>query len=100
MNLRPKDHTQQEELIAQVLDEFGMRYEQQYSLIPYTLDFYLPELKMCIEADGVYGHFRKRDVKRDMALTSGYKVQYILHVEGTIYEEVKEVIWQALSNLQ
>ena len=30
MNLRPKDYTAQENLIAQVLDELGLRYDQQY----------------------------------------------------------------------
>ena len=100
MNLRPKDYTAQENLIAQVLDELGLRYDQQYEAYPYTLDFYIPEVRMCIEADGVYGHYRKRDIKRDMELMKRSTVNHILHVEGTIYSEIKETIWEALNNLQ
>ena len=55
---------------------------------------------MCIEADGVYGHYRKRDIKRDMELMKRSTVNHILHVEGTIYSEIKETIWEALNNLQ
>ncbi len=100
MNLRPKDYTTQENLIAQILDELGLRYDQQYETYPYTLDFYLPEVRMCIEADGVYGHYRKRDVKRDMELMKRPTIDHILHVEGTIYLEIKETIWVALNSLQ
>ena len=32
MNLPPKDYTQQETLIAQVLDDLGLRYEQQFQI--------------------------------------------------------------------
>jgi very-short-patch-repair endonuclease len=100
MNLLPKDYTKQEDLIALALDEFGIRYDQQYMIRPYTLDFYLPEIKMCIEADGIYGHSRKRDVKRDLALIQTTKIEYILRVKHTKYLEIKETIWQALNNLE
>ena len=100
MNLLPKDYTKQEDLIALALDDLGMRYDQQYIIRPYTLDFYLPEIKMCIEADGIYGHSRKRDVKRDLALIQTTKIEYILRVKHTKYLKIKETIWQALNNLE
>lgn len=99
MNLPPKDYTQQEYIIAQVLDELGMRYEQQYPVSKYTLDFYIPDIKMGVEADGVYGHFRQRDVKRDFELMMYPNIESILRIEGTTYSEIKEILWQALNKL-
>lgn len=99
MNLPPKDYTPQEQLIAQVLDEYGLRYEQQYSISKYTLDFYIPEIEMGIEADGIYGHFRKRDIQRDFELMMYPTLKAILRVEDTTHKEIKETIWQALSKL-
>tara|TARA_Y100000310_G_scaffold335198_1_gene416657 strand:- start:2294 stop:2590 length:297 start_codon:yes stop_codon:yes gene_type:complete len=97
MNLPPKDYTPQEHIIAQILDEFGLRYEQQYPLSKYTLDFYIPEIKMCIEADGIYGHFKRRDVKRDRDLMEYPIIKDILRINETTYPEMKETIWQALN---
>ena len=100
MNLPPKDYTPQEIIIAQILDEFGLRYEQQYPVSKYTLDFYIPEVKMGIEADGIYGHFRKRDVRRDFELMAYPAINLILRIDGTIYTEIKETLWQALNKLE
>ena len=65
MNLPPRDFTKQENLIAECLDEFGIRYEQQLEFFPYIVDFFVAELEMVIEADGIYGHLQKKDKKRD-----------------------------------
>ena len=65
MNLLHKDYTLQENIIADCLSEFGLRYEEQYNFWPYTVDFYIPEIKWILEADGKYGHLQKRDKKRD-----------------------------------
>ena len=98
-NILPKDYTKQEDIIADCLSEFGMRYAQQYSFFPYTVDFYLPEINMVIEADGIYGHLKKRDIKRDMDLVNKYKVEHILHIEDKKKEQIKETLWQGLNNL-
>ena len=100
MTLPPRDYTQQEQLIARVLDEFGLRYEQQYPSGNYFLDFYIREIQMVIEADGVYGHFRKRDAKRDFDLLQMPHIENILHIEDTTYSEIKETLWRALSKLE
>jgi len=100
MQVLPKDYTPQENLIAECLSEFGLRYEQQYEFWPYTADFYIPELKMVIEADGKYGHLRKRDIKRDIALGKHDDVVYILHVQLFTKERIKEILWQGLNKLE
>lgn len=99
MNLPPKDNTPQEIIISKVLDEFWLRYDTQHFFLQFIVDFWIPELGMIIEADGVYGHLKKRDMKRDMALMNVPQVKNILHVKDTQYEQIKETIWQALNRL-
>ena len=100
MTLLPRDYTAQENIIAECLSEFGLRYEQQNEFWPYTPDFYIPELKMIIEADGKYGHLRKRDVKRDIELGRNENVVYILHIRESTKEKIKETLWHGLNNLE
>ena len=99
MNLLPKDYTDQENIIAECLSEYGLRYDQQYEFWPYTTDFYISEIKMVIEADGTYGHLKKRDLQRDMDLVNKHEVYYILHIEHEKKDEIKETLWQGLNKL-
>ena len=100
MNLPPRDFTKQENIIAECLDDFGLRYEQQYDFPPYTVDIYIPEINMVIEADGKYGHLQKRDSKRDVYITSTHNVKLLLHIKDTTKEKIKEILWQELNNLE
>ena len=95
----PKDYTSQENIIADCLSDLGLRYEQQADFAPYTPDFYIPEIKMIVEADGKYGHLRKRDVKRDIALSKHDEIEYILHIRAFTKKRIKETLWQGLNKL-
>jgi len=99
MNLRPKDYTKQEQLIAAELSRLGLRYDQQVEMYPYTADFFVPELGLIIEADGVYGHLRKRDAYRDSEIMRIFGIENILHIKDTTKEGIKDTLWQALDNL-
>ena len=99
MNLPPRDYTEQEQIIARCLDEFGLRYEQQAYYHPYIIDFYIPEIKMAVEADGVYGHLSKRDRKRDKDLLSLEDIEYIIHIKETTLEKIKAKLWLELTKL-
>ena len=66
--MRPKSFTPQENLIAKVLDETGLRYARQVPIGNYTVDFLITEMNVIIEADGPIGHLAKRDAKRDADL--------------------------------
>jgi len=96
----PKDYTSQENIVADCLSEFGLRYNEQHTFWPYTVDFYIPELNMVIEADGKYGHLRKRDVKRDIFLSEQAEVENILHVRETTKERIKDNILTSLEKLK
>ena len=99
MNLPPRDYTDQENLIADCLSKFGMRYDQQVYYHPYIVDFYIPEIKMVVEADGVYGHLSKRDRKRDEDLLLLDDIEYIIHIKETTLEKIRESLWQELTKL-
>jgi very-short-patch-repair endonuclease len=89
----PKDFTAQEQLVAQCLDELGLRYAQQVEIDRYTVDF-LIEDNIILEADGYYGHSRKSDKKRDAILLEyGY---CIIHIKSQAKAQIKLEIEGAL----
>ena len=98
MRFLPKDYTDQEQLIAEELSELGLRYDQQVPIQSYTVDFFVPELGLVIEADGVYGHLRKRDTYRDSELMRIYGISDILHIKESTKEGVKDTLCRVLEN--
>ena len=99
MRYLPKDYTRQEQLIADELSELGLRYDQQVPINQYTADFFVPELGLVIEADGVYGHLRKRDAFRDSEIMRVFGIENVLHIRENTKEGVRETLCQALENL-
>lgn len=99
MNIHPTDYTKQENLIADCLSELGFRFEQQTHFGNYQVDFWIPDLRLVIEADGVYGHFKKRDVRRDDFLLSEDEIENVFHVKVQTKTEIQEELWRALSRL-
>ena len=95
----PRDHTAQENIIEEYLSEWGLRYEAKASVPPYTVDFYIPELSMVIEADGGYGHLSKRDRIRDRNLIQTGDIQIVLHCKETTKSKIKEFLWRELNKL-
>ena len=95
----PKEDTQQERLVADCLIDLGIRYADQHEFNPYIVDFYIRDLKMVIEADGIYGHFREKDRKRDADLLEYDEVEHVVHIKETTKTKIKEAIWQALRKL-
>lgn len=100
MNLLPRDYTTQENTIAKCLDEFGLRYDMQVEYYPYTVDFYIPELFMVVEADGKHGHLSKRDAKRDAYLLELDDIKHVIHVKELSKERIRETLWLELDKLK
>ncbi len=95
----PRDYTAQENLIAECLSIFGIRYDQQYDFPPYTVDFWVSDLQLVVEADGVYGHLQKRDELRDINLMEYPNVEWVLHITSTTKKDIEEELWQGLNRL-
>jgi hypothetical protein len=54
---------------------------------------------MVIEADGMMGHLRKADAKRDEALMETSDIEYVLHITSTTSDSIMEELCLALDNL-
>tara|TARA_R110000824_G_scaffold223161_2_gene410950 strand:- start:584 stop:874 length:291 start_codon:yes stop_codon:yes gene_type:complete len=79
--------TPQEVKIASYLSELGLRWESQRQVGKYFVDFWIAEIGTVIEADGVYGHFSKKDKERDsFLLDSG--VDHVLHIRSENSHEI------------
>ena len=90
-----KSHTLQENLIARVLDEVGLRYTWQTPVGKYVPDFIITEMDVIIEADGPFGHLAKRDIKRDADLIEmGFNE--VWHLKEKTYKDIKDRLWQEL----
>ena len=83
------------------MSKLGLRFTEQFNISKYTVDFWIPELSMVIEADGMMGHLRKADAKRDAELLEDteVEVEHILHISSTSHEPIMEEICQALDKL-
>jgi very-short-patch-repair endonuclease len=98
MGPKPKDFTPQELLIMSVLDEIGLRYAPQYTIGTRWADFFIAELNAVIEADGVYGHLRRADRKRDAEILAA-GIEHVFHVDAKTRPRIKEQIWEFLNTL-
>lgn len=83
------------------MSKLGLRYTEQFNISKYTVDFWIPELSMIIEADGMMGHLRKADEKRDEELLADteIEVEHIVHISSISHEPIMEEICQVLDKL-
>ena len=72
----------------------GFRFRRQYSIGPYVLDFYCPELKLGIEIDGD-SHFhagaQEYDRKRQDFIDS-FGIQVLRFLNTDVYESIEGVL--------
>jgi len=54
-----------ERLMKEFLIKQGIKFEQEYKIGKYWVDFYVPEMNLCIEVDGNYWHSLEKQVERD-----------------------------------
>lgn len=97
---RPKEFTDQEQIIALCLDGLGMRYEQQQAFGKYTVDFFIPDLSLVIEADGIYGHLKKADSERDAELIAFPEVERIFHINAQKKENIEKILLEFMVCLE
>jgi len=101
-----KNQTDAEKKLWQVLRNRGLsgaKFRRQFSLDKYILDFYSPDMKLCIEADGGQHYTNEGEQKDGMRTTAlhdlGIQVlrfsdrDILLNIEG-----VCEVIQKAIEN--
>lgn len=92
-----------ERMVARELARLGQRYEQHKWIGPYCVDFYLPDRRMILEADGTYWHsradMRARDIERD-AFHRAHRFHVIRLGESTIKHDAAGAVERTLSRHQ
>jgi len=102
LNRPNKDFTKQEKLVAEVLSEMGIRYQQQKRFYrkelnkigkpknPLSVDIFLSDDNAVIECDGkTANHSKKANEKRDEELLS-LGVEKIIHIVSYEKEDIKK----------
>jgi very-short-patch-repair endonuclease len=92
-----RDFTHQENVVAQCLDDWGLRYVEQFQIGNYTVDF-LVEDEIVIEADGPFGHLKKADSERDKEILANREVfvSRVIHIKERTKNAIKqelELLW-------
>ena len=82
--------------LANFLSFCGLRYEPQVEFGQFTVDFFLSELSLVLEADGIYGHLRKADRKRDSILLQHSEIKDVRHLKGQTNQELQKEIMNIL----
>lgn len=99
MTWKPRDRTKQENLVGEILTSLGVRYNSQVQTGPYTLDFVCYDNMVVIEADGIYGHLKKQDEKRDKyLLESGFSD--VWHIRETTKSGIRKILEQKFKEEQ
>jgi very-short-patch-repair endonuclease len=81
-----------ERLLIDELNSRNIKYEFQYQISSWVIDFAIPERRLAIEADGVYWHglpnVQEKDARKDKDLRQrGWN---IIHFTG---DEIRKSIW-------
>ncbi len=72
----------------------GCKFRRQFSIGPYSVDFYCPLLRLAIEVDGD-SHFEDNAMARDagrQALIEGLGIQFLRFTNNDIYENLDDVM--------
>ena len=97
--------TLQEHYISKILDSLGQEYKQRVVVhirgtYFYTWDFFLKELGLVIQADGINGHGNKYSLTDDVLQCRLRYLKNIFHIKVDTEEEIKDVIGRALTCLK
>jgi very-short-patch-repair endonuclease len=73
---------------------FGKKFRRQYSVGPYSIDFYCPEVKLAIELDGD-SHFtqeaKQYDAQRQQYIES-FGIRFLRFTNQDVYENLDGVL--------
>lgn len=82
-------------IVAILLQEYGFEYYANYSILSYRVDFYVPELKVCVEVDGaLHQHKLEYDSNRDIEIRNalGYEWEIVRIPVKYIEENPSKII--------
>ena len=85
--------------VCRWLDELDVGYTEEYPVGQYTIDIYIPDMRLGVELDGPQ-HVKKKDIIRDhKILTAGMAVVQIVRIKvGTKKAEALSAILKDYAN--
>ena len=91
-----RERTKAEVLLWQRLraGQIGWKFSQQYSVGPYILDFYCPQLKLALEIDGPTHEGAEATVydANRQAFVESYGIRFLRFSNEQIYHQLDEVV--------
>lgn len=64
-------------IVAILLEEYGFEFNVNYQILNYKVDFYIPELKICVEVDGnLHQNKLEYDSNRDIEIRNTLGVEW------------------------
>jgi hypothetical protein len=96
--------TIQEHYISKILDSLEQEYQQRVVVhirgtYFYTWDFFLRDIGLVIQADGVNGHGTRYSLTDDVLQCRLKYLKNILHIDVETKEEIRDIIGKALNSL-
>lgn len=87
-----------EMVVAIVLDNLMYLYEPNYKILNYRVDFFIPELKACLEVDGnLHEHKLEYDSRRDIAIRDVLGPEWeVIRIRTKYIEENPEKVVDAI----
>ena len=83
--------------------QLGVKFRRQFSVGSYILDFYSPEVKLCIELDGA-SHFTcggvEHDFERTNFLKESHGIETLRFENSTVFRYSEEVISKIKSAIE
>ena len=74
----------------------GLKFRRQYSIGPFAVDFYCPELKLAIELDGE-SHSQEESLQRDaerQGYIEGFGIRFLRFTNNEIYDNLEGVLME------
>ena len=88
--------TRPHRILIRICESLGLEWQDEVKFGKYSLDVYIPSLKLCIECDGLYWHtlegVPQKDKRRDKYLLENYGIKTLRITDEELNTDKKEVI--------
>jgi very-short-patch-repair endonuclease len=88
--------TRPHRILIRICESLGLEWQDEVKFGKYSLDVYIPSLKLCIECDGLYWHtlegVPQKDKRRDKYLLENYGIKTLRITDEELNTNKKEVI--------
>ena len=88
--------TRPQRILIRICEGLGLEWKDEVKFGRYSLDVYIPSLKLCIECDGIYFHtlpgVPEKDRKRDKYLKDNFGIETLRITDEELNTNKKQVI--------